>query len=187
MTVNLLKNSQLEGAESTLILASGMCASTVMMLALVPAGGHIITTTDCYRKTRIFMETFLPKMGITVWFIIHVFFNIATHDFFSCKYVKGFCCFLTQASVIDPADMAGLESALDNHKVSSSAKLNPTLLLLCNLLKGTNICFNVHRLVFFSLSRQPIRFWDVSTLSWFQSCAMLKEHWFALMEHLLHL
>lgn len=48
-------------------MASGMCASTVMLMALVPAGGHIVTTTDCYRKTRIFMETFLPKMGITVW------------------------------------------------------------------------------------------------------------------------
>ena len=58
--------SALEGAESTLVMASGMCASTVMLLALVPAGGHIVTTTDCYRKTRIFMENFLPKMGITV-------------------------------------------------------------------------------------------------------------------------
>ena len=60
------QSSELEGAESTLILASGMCASTVLLLALVPAGGHLVTTTDCYRKTRIFMETFLPKMGITV-------------------------------------------------------------------------------------------------------------------------
>lgn len=58
------KISALEGAESTLLLASGMCASTVMLLALVPTGGHIVTTTDCYRKTRIFIETFLPKMGI---------------------------------------------------------------------------------------------------------------------------
>lgn len=58
--------SALEGAESTLVMASGMCASTVMLLALVPAGGHLVTTTDCYRKTRIFMETFLPKLGITV-------------------------------------------------------------------------------------------------------------------------
>ncbi|KAI3785239.1 hypothetical protein L1987_44354 [Smallanthus sonchifolius] len=89
------KISQLEGAESTLILASGMCASTVMMLAMVPAGGHIITTTDCYRKTRIFIETFLPKMGIT-------------------------------ASVIDPADIAGLESALDDHKVSLFFTESPT-------------------------------------------------------------
>ncbi|KAK4347795.1 hypothetical protein RND71_034134 [Anisodus tanguticus] len=60
-----LVNYALEGAESTLIMASGMCASTVMFLALVPAGGHIVTTTDCYRKTRIFIETILPKMGIT--------------------------------------------------------------------------------------------------------------------------
>ncbi|PHT32386.1 Cystathionine gamma-synthase 1, chloroplastic [Capsicum baccatum] len=59
------KISALEGAESTLLMASGMCASTVMLLALVPAGGHIVTTTDCYRKTRIFFETILPKMGIT--------------------------------------------------------------------------------------------------------------------------
>ncbi|XP_076894328.1 cystathionine gamma-synthase 1, chloroplastic-like [Bidens hawaiensis] len=96
-TTEVLENkiSQLEGSESTLILASGMCASTVMMLALVPAGGHIITTTDCYRKTRIFIETFLPKMGIT-------------------------------ATVIDPADIAGLEHALDNHKVSLFFTESPT-------------------------------------------------------------
>ncbi|XP_055803367.1 cystathionine gamma-synthase 1, chloroplastic-like [Solanum dulcamara] len=59
------KISALEGAESTLMVASGMCASTVMFLALVPAGGHVVTTTDCYRKTRVFIETILPKMGIT--------------------------------------------------------------------------------------------------------------------------
>ncbi|CAN6479123.1 unnamed protein product [Victoria cruziana] len=59
------KISALEGAESTLLMASGMCASTVMLMALVPAGGHLVTTTDCYRKTRIFIQTVLPKMGIT--------------------------------------------------------------------------------------------------------------------------
>lgn len=68
--VAFLWNSALEGAESTLVMASGMCASTVLLLALVPAGGHMVTTTDCYRKTRIFMETFLPKMGIKVWGLI---------------------------------------------------------------------------------------------------------------------
>ncbi|GLJ31734.1 hypothetical protein SUGI_0638220 [Cryptomeria japonica] len=59
------KISALEGAETTLLLASGMCATTTMMLALVPAGGHIITTTDCYRRTRQFIQTVLPKMRIT--------------------------------------------------------------------------------------------------------------------------
>ncbi|XP_043724346.1 cystathionine gamma-synthase 1, chloroplastic-like [Telopea speciosissima] len=60
------KLSALEGAESTQLMASGMYASIVMLFALVRAGGHVITTTDCYRKTRIFIETILPKMGITV-------------------------------------------------------------------------------------------------------------------------
>lgn len=31
---------------------------------LVCTGGHIITTTDCYRRTRQFIQTVLPKMGI---------------------------------------------------------------------------------------------------------------------------
>ncbi|KAJ7563422.1 hypothetical protein O6H91_03G109500 [Diphasiastrum complanatum] len=59
------KISALEGAETTLLSASGMCATTTMLLALVPAGGHIVTTTDCYRRTRQFIHTVLPKMGIT--------------------------------------------------------------------------------------------------------------------------
>lgn len=59
------KISALEGAEATLLMASGMSAATTMLLALVPSGGHIITTTDCYRRTRQFIQTILPKMGIT--------------------------------------------------------------------------------------------------------------------------
>ncbi|KAL1322740.1 hypothetical protein HN51_067734 [Arachis hypogaea] len=89
------KLSALEGAESTLIMASGMCASTVLLMALVPAGGHLVTTTDCYRKTRIFIETVLPKMGI-------------------------------KASVIDPADVAALESALEENNVSLFFTESPT-------------------------------------------------------------
>ncbi|XVE83754.1 hypothetical protein DITRI_Ditri16bG0111800 [Diplodiscus trichospermus] len=89
------KISALEGAESTVIMASGMCASTVMLMALVPAGGHLVTTTDCYRKTRIFIETILPKMGIS-------------------------------ATVIDPADVDGLEAALNNNKVSLFFTESPT-------------------------------------------------------------
>ncbi|KAF3434699.1 hypothetical protein FNV43_RR21784 [Rhamnella rubrinervis] len=63
------KISALEGAESTLLTASGMYTTIVMLLALVPAGGHIVSTTDCCRETRIFMESVLPKLGITVTFI----------------------------------------------------------------------------------------------------------------------
>lgn len=55
----------LEGADDCLVSSSGMNAATTMLLALVPAGGHIVTTTDCYRRTRQFIQTVLPKMGIT--------------------------------------------------------------------------------------------------------------------------
>jgi cystathionine gamma-synthase len=55
----------LEGAEDCLVSSSGMNAATTMLLALVPAGGHVITTTDCYRRTRQFIQTVLPKMGVT--------------------------------------------------------------------------------------------------------------------------
>jgi cystathionine gamma-synthase len=55
----------MEGAEDALLSASGMCSATTMLLSLVPAGGHIVTTTDCYRRTRQFIQTMLPKMGIS--------------------------------------------------------------------------------------------------------------------------
>ena len=42
----------LEKAEDCLVSASGMCAVTTMLLALVDANGHVVTTTDCYRRTR---------------------------------------------------------------------------------------------------------------------------------------
>ncbi|KAK1858518.1 hypothetical protein I4F81_001118 [Pyropia yezoensis] len=54
----------LEGAEDALVSASGMNAVTTMLLALVPENGHIVVTTDCYRRTRQFVGTVLPKMGV---------------------------------------------------------------------------------------------------------------------------
>ncbi|XP_074286573.1 cystathionine gamma-synthase 1, chloroplastic [Silene latifolia] len=89
------KISALEGAESTMLLASGMCASVLMMIALVPNGGHIVTTTDCYRKTRMFIEKTLPRMQI-------------------------------KATVIDPADVEGLKTALDENNVNLFFTESPT-------------------------------------------------------------
>lgn len=60
------KIKELENAEECLVSSSGMNAVTTMLLAMVPAGGHIVTTTDCYWRTRQFMQTFLPKLGMGV-------------------------------------------------------------------------------------------------------------------------
>lgn len=58
------KLMSLEKAEDALLSASGMNAVTTMLLALVPQGGHIVVTTDCYRRTRQFVRTVLPAMSI---------------------------------------------------------------------------------------------------------------------------
>lgn len=60
------KIKALEGAEDCLISASGMNSVTSMLLSLVPSGGHIVTTSDCYWRTRQFMQNFLPKMHVGV-------------------------------------------------------------------------------------------------------------------------
>ncbi|MFQ5514165.1 MAG: trans-sulfuration enzyme family protein [Myxococcota bacterium] len=58
------KLCELEGGEACLFAASGMNAVTTLLLALVPRSGHIITTHDCYRRTRQFIATVLPKMDV---------------------------------------------------------------------------------------------------------------------------
>lgn len=59
------KLAALDNAEDCLLSSSGMSSVTTMLLALVPDGGHIVTTTDCYRRTRQFVTTVLPRMGIS--------------------------------------------------------------------------------------------------------------------------
>ena len=58
------KLRELEEGEACLLAASGMNAVTTLLLALVPEGGRIVTTRDCYRRTRQFISTVLPKMGV---------------------------------------------------------------------------------------------------------------------------
>ena len=58
------KISALEGGEETVLFASGMCAATTTFMALLPEGSHLIVTSDCYRRTRQFIEQFLSRMGV---------------------------------------------------------------------------------------------------------------------------
>ncbi len=59
------KLSDLEGAEETVLFSSGMSAATTAFLALLPKGGHIVVTNDCYRRTRQFIQQFLTKLDVT--------------------------------------------------------------------------------------------------------------------------
>ena len=58
------KLAELEGGEGAVLLASGMCAASTTFLALLPKGGHLITTSDCYRRTRQFFRDFLSKLDV---------------------------------------------------------------------------------------------------------------------------
>jgi cystathionine gamma-synthase len=39
-----------------------MCAATTLFFALLPKGGHLVITSDCYRRTRQFIEQYLVKL-----------------------------------------------------------------------------------------------------------------------------
>jgi cystathionine gamma-synthase len=58
------KLCELEGAEETVLFASGMCAATTLFLALLPRGSHLIVTSDCYRRTRQFIRQYLAKLDV---------------------------------------------------------------------------------------------------------------------------
>ncbi len=58
------KLAALEGAEDAALFASGMCAATTTFLALLPRGGHLIVTSDCYRRTRQFCREYLSKLDV---------------------------------------------------------------------------------------------------------------------------
>ena len=58
------KLCDLEDAEEAVLFASGMCAATTLFLAKLPKGGHLILTSDCYRRTRQFSEQYLTKLDV---------------------------------------------------------------------------------------------------------------------------
>ncbi|MFP8878811.1 MAG: aminotransferase class I/II-fold pyridoxal phosphate-dependent enzyme [Myxococcota bacterium] len=58
------KLSDLEGADEAVLFASGMCAATTLFLVLLPKGGHLVITSDCYRRTRQFIDDYLVKLDI---------------------------------------------------------------------------------------------------------------------------
>ena len=58
------KVAAIEGSEDALLCATGMAAVTSCIMSLVKSGSHIVVTSDSYRKTRVFIRTFLTKFGI---------------------------------------------------------------------------------------------------------------------------
>jgi cystathionine gamma-synthase len=59
------KLAALEGAEAGVLFASGMAAVTTTLLAMLRRDAHVVFTNDCYRKTRVFAQTVLKKIGVS--------------------------------------------------------------------------------------------------------------------------
>jgi len=63
------KLAALEEAEDALLFATGMAAVTTALLAFLSTGDHVVVTDDCYRKTRVFCETSLARLGVESTFV----------------------------------------------------------------------------------------------------------------------
>jgi len=63
------KLAALEEAEDALLFGTGMAAVTTALLAFLSRGDHLVVTDDCYRKTRVFCETTLTKLGVDTTFV----------------------------------------------------------------------------------------------------------------------
>lgn len=59
------KLAALDHGDDAILFASGMAAVTSVLLAMLPAGAHLVIGDDCYRRTRQFCKVFLKKFGIT--------------------------------------------------------------------------------------------------------------------------
>ncbi|MBI2570394.1 MAG: aminotransferase class I/II-fold pyridoxal phosphate-dependent enzyme [Candidatus Schekmanbacteria bacterium] len=59
------KIAALDGAEQSLLYASGMAAVTTVLLSMLRASNHMIITDDAYRRTRQFCKNFLSRFGIS--------------------------------------------------------------------------------------------------------------------------
>lgn len=70
-TLNILRQklAALDGAEDSLVFASGMAAITTPILSLVSAGDHIVSVARPYSWTRKFFESILSRFGVGVSFV----------------------------------------------------------------------------------------------------------------------
>ncbi|GAA1638283.1 bifunctional o-acetylhomoserine/o-acetylserine sulfhydrylase [Microbacterium flavum] len=59
----------LEGGSQALLLASGQAATTVALLALVEAGGHIVSSTHIYEGTRGLLRDNIARLGVQATFV----------------------------------------------------------------------------------------------------------------------
>ena len=61
--------ARLEGAEASVVFSSGMAAISVLILALLKQGDTVVSSSDVYGGTTVFLREELPRLGIMAEFI----------------------------------------------------------------------------------------------------------------------
>lgn len=62
------KLAEIHGVEDAVITGSGMAAICETLLAILSPGDHLVLTSECYRRTRVFAERTLARYGVRVTF-----------------------------------------------------------------------------------------------------------------------
>lgn len=108
------KIAELDGAEDCVLFSSGMAAATTALLALLKSGQHIVMTSDCYRRTRQFVSTMLPRWGIE-----HTFVEPAEYEALEAAIRPGKTRLILAESPTNPylrvADLPRLVAIRDRH------------------------------------------------------------------------
>ena len=58
------KIAALDGAEDAVLFGSGMAAISTTLLAFLKAGQHVVMTSDCYRRTRQLVASYLERFEV---------------------------------------------------------------------------------------------------------------------------
>ena len=115
------KVAALEGGAQCLLFASGMCAITSVLLALLRSGDHLITVTGLYRRTREFAQSFLPRWGIESTFVpiddpaaLAAAIRPTTRLIFAETPTNPYLRVMDLAQVVEAAKRHGLVTAIDS-------------------------------------------------------------------------
>ncbi|HRF61107.1 MAG TPA: aminotransferase class I/II-fold pyridoxal phosphate-dependent enzyme [Fimbriimonadaceae bacterium] len=63
------KLARMEHCEAGKVFGSGMAAISAAIMHCVESGSHVVAIDTCYGPTRMFLEEYLPKFGVTTTFV----------------------------------------------------------------------------------------------------------------------
>jgi len=105
----------MEGTETANVSASGMGAITPVLLQLVGAGEHIVSSRTIYGGTYAFLKNFTPRLGITTTFV-----DITKLDIVEAaitKNTKVLFCETVSNPLLEVADIKALSALAKKYKI----------------------------------------------------------------------